>query len=60
MGKEKEYLQKVISQRLPQLEKQRLDFLSKDFNPGNNWWGSDVKQLKQLKNEKISCMKNLL
>jgi len=38
--KEKAYLENVINKRWPQLEKQRMDFLSKDFNPGNNWWGS--------------------
>ncbi len=27
---------------LENLEKQRLDYLSKDFDPGNNWWGSKV------------------
>jgi len=36
---------------LPKLEKQRLSFLSEYFDPGNNWWGSEVKQLKQLENE---------
>ncbi len=40
--KEQEYLQKVINERWPQLEKQRLNYLSKDFDPGNNWWGSMV------------------
>ena len=40
--KETEYLMKVKTERLPQLEKQRLNFLSEDFNPGNNWWGSEV------------------
>lgn len=40
--KEKEYLQNVINKRWPQLEKQRLEFLSKDFDPGNNWWGSMI------------------
>lgn len=40
--KEKQYLESVINKRLPQLEKQRLDFLSKDFDPKNNWWGSLV------------------
>ena len=40
--KEKDYLQKVINERWPQLEKQRLNYLSKDFDPGNNWWGSMV------------------
>jgi arylsulfatase A-like enzyme len=40
--KEKAYLENVKNERLPQLEKQRLNFLSKDFDPGNNWWGSMV------------------
>ncbi len=40
--KENAYLENVINKRLPQLEKQRLDFLSKDFDPGNNWWGSMI------------------
>jgi len=40
--KEEEYLQRVIKNRWPQLEKQRLDFLSPAFDPGNNWWGSMV------------------
>ena len=38
--KEREYLQQVINQRLPRLEKQRLNYLSEDYDPGNNWWGS--------------------
>lgn len=37
---EKKYLEDVVNKRLPQLEKQRLLFLSKDYQPGNNWWGS--------------------
>jgi hypothetical protein len=49
--KEKEYLRKVETELLPKLEKQRLSFLSEYFDPGNNWWGSEVKQLKQLENE---------
>ena len=40
--KEKEYLQRIISNRLPSLEKQRMNFLLKDFDPNNNWWGSRV------------------
>jgi len=40
--KEKAYLENVINKRWPQLEKQRMEFLSKDFDPGNNWWGSMV------------------
>jgi arylsulfatase A-like enzyme len=40
--KEQEYLQRIINQRWPQLEKQRLEFLSEEFDPGNNWWGSSI------------------
>lgn len=40
--KEQKYLQHVKNDLLPRLEKQRLEFLSKDFDPGNNWWGSMV------------------
>ena len=39
---EKEYLERIVNQRWPQLENQRLRFLSEDFEPGNNWWGSMV------------------
>jgi arylsulfatase A-like enzyme len=41
---EKEYRKRVRTVRMPQLEKQRLEFLSKDFDPGNNWWGSQVEK----------------
>lgn len=41
--KEKAHLENIINKRWPQLEKQRLELLSKDFDPGNNWWGSEVK-----------------
>ena len=27
---------------LPALEKERMDYLSKDFDPNNNWWGSKI------------------
>ena len=40
--KEKAYLEKVKNEWLPRLEKQRLNYLSADFDPGNNWWGSEV------------------
>lgn len=40
--REKEFLEKIRTERMPQLEKQRMNFLSKDFDPGNNWWGSMV------------------
>ena len=41
--KEKAHLENIINKRWPHLEKQRLELLSKDFDPGNNWWGSEVK-----------------
>lgn len=41
---EKEYLRKIEEVRLPQLEEQRLRFLSEDFDPGNSWWGSAVQK----------------
>jgi arylsulfatase A-like enzyme len=39
---EKQHLERIRTVRMPQLEEQRLDFLSKDFDPGNNWWGSKI------------------
>jgi hypothetical protein len=41
---EKEHLENVELHKLPQLEKQRLKILAKDFDPGNNWWGSHLTQ----------------
>ncbi len=38
---EKQHLEKVKNELWPRLEQRRLDFLSKDYNPGNNWWGSE-------------------
>ena len=38
--KEKQYLDWVFNEKWKSLEKQRLHFLSPDFDPGNNWWGS--------------------
>lgn len=40
--KEQEFLEHVIHNRWPKLEQQRMDFLSVDFDPGNQWWGSMV------------------
>ncbi|MEZ5040386.1 MAG: sulfatase [Saprospiraceae bacterium] len=39
---EKQYLEKIVKERWPRLEEQRLLFLSKDYDPGNDWWGSKV------------------
>lgn len=40
--KENQHLKNVINERWPRLEQQRLNFLSPDFDPNNNWWGSQV------------------
>lgn len=37
---EKQYLEKMATIKLQSLEKQRIDFLSPNFDPNNNWWGS--------------------
>lgn len=37
---EKAHLDKVVNERWPRLEAQRLRFLSEDYDPGNEWWGS--------------------
>jgi arylsulfatase A-like enzyme len=38
---EKQYLIKVKNVQLPALEKKRAQMLSKDFDPQNNWYGSE-------------------
>jgi hypothetical protein len=42
---ERKYLDGIEKNQLPQLEKQRLNVLSKDFDPKNNWWGSQIIQV---------------
>ncbi|MBC6999148.1 sulfatase [Cytophaga sp. FL35] len=32
----------TVEKRLPELEKERLDFLDPNFSPNNDWWGSKV------------------
>jgi len=39
---EKEYEQNIVNKLWPSLENQRKEMLSNDFNPKNNWWGSQV------------------
>ena len=34
------HLEKIATVKMQHLEKQRMEFLSPDFNPRNNWWGS--------------------
>ena len=41
---ERAHLQRIEQNRMENLERQRMRFLSPDYNPGNNWWGSDVTQ----------------
>lgn len=33
---------RMVNEKWPQLERQRLNFLAEDFDPGNDWWGSKV------------------
>lgn len=42
-GEEEQYLENIENNLLSRLEKQRMEYLSPDFSPGNNWWGSEVK-----------------
>ncbi len=37
---ELKYLNQIVNKRWPELEEQRLQFLSPDFDPKNDWWGS--------------------
>lgn len=36
------YLHKIATDGIKAQENQRLKYLSADFDPGNNWWGSQV------------------
>ncbi|WP_343329641.1 sulfatase [Polaribacter staleyi] len=37
---EEAHLQKMATKKLQSLEKQRMSYLSSDFDPKNDWWGS--------------------
>lgn len=41
---EARHLESVEMELLPRLEKQRLEYLSPDYSPGNNWWGSQPEE----------------
>jgi arylsulfatase A-like enzyme len=41
---ERKRLEQVRTDLMPRLEKQRLEFLSENYDPGNNWWGSATNQ----------------
>jgi arylsulfatase A-like enzyme len=36
------YRKNIVNERLPELERQRLNFLQKDFKPNATWWDSKV------------------
>ena len=36
--------QNIVKEKLPALEAERMNFLSKDFEPNNDWWGSKITQ----------------
>ncbi|GGD04412.1 sulfatase [Hyunsoonleella pacifica] len=40
--KRKKRLQSLVDKKLPNLEKQRLEVLSPDFEPNMDWWGSQI------------------
>ncbi len=42
--REKAHLQNIENNLWLRLEKQRLNYLSPEFDPGNNWWGSKITQ----------------
>jgi len=38
----KERYERIVNEWWPRLEEQRLEYLSKNFDPGNNWWDSGL------------------
>lgn len=39
---QKQYLDNLESKKMPALEKDRLNVLSRDFSPNKDWWGSKI------------------
>ncbi|MEO0333462.1 MAG: sulfatase-like hydrolase/transferase, partial [Bacteroidota bacterium] len=39
--------ERIVNERLPQLEQQRTDFLKEDWQPNEDWWGSQVDSASQ-------------
>jgi len=35
-------LEKLRTEKMPELERQHADYLKKEWEPGNNWWGSTI------------------
>tara|TARA_R110002049_G_scaffold263116_1_gene439266 strand:- start:32034 stop:33629 length:1596 start_codon:yes stop_codon:yes gene_type:complete len=44
VSKRATYDKDILNKQLPNLEEERLKFLSEDFDPNNNWWNSKVTQ----------------
>jgi len=42
VDKRKDYEEKIRNKLLPKLEKERLNMLSQDFQPNEDWWGSKI------------------
>lgn len=40
--KEMKFMEEIVKNKLPELERERHNMLSKDFDPKNSWWGSKV------------------
>ena len=41
-AREKQYLENIENELMPRLEKQRLEYLSPEYDPKNNWWKSQT------------------
>ncbi|WP_020528756.1 sulfatase [Flexithrix dorotheae] len=39
---EQKHMERIVNELWPNLEKKRMEYLSPDFNPDNDWWGSQV------------------
>lgn len=42
VDKRKEYEDRIVNKLMPKLEKERLEMLSENFQPNEDWWGSKV------------------
>lgn len=42
LEKRQQYMQRIKDKRMPKLEEQRKEMLSKDFQPNEDWWGSKL------------------
>ena len=42
VGLAREKYQSMVNEKMPSLEEERLEFLSPDFKPNKDWWGSKI------------------